>query len=49
MASDIDDKGRVAIPNRMNFRKKSKRPSTPPYFRKIILQFFYNGYEGQIV
>ena len=39
-------KGRMAAPNRMNFRrkKKSKRPSTPPrpppHFREIMLQFF---------
>ena len=33
--------GRMSLPNRMNFRKKSKRPSTPsPHFRKMILQFF---------
>ena len=25
-------KGRMALPNRMNFRKNSKRPSTPPSF-----------------
>ena len=37
--------GRVAIPNQMNFRKNSKGPSTPPpHLRKIILQFFYDGY-----
>ena len=34
-------KGRVPLPNRMNFRKHSKQPSTPsPHFRKIMLQFF---------
>ena len=29
-----------------DFRKNSKRPSTPslPHFRKITLQIFYNGY-----
>ena len=32
--------GRVAEPNRMNFRKNFKRPSTPPHFWKIIIQFF---------
>ena len=33
--------GRVALPNRMNFWKNSKRPLTPPpHFWKIILQFF---------
>ena len=51
-------KGRVRLPNRMNFRKNSKWPLTPPpSFLEIILQFFYNrygyiyarGYEGQIV
>ena len=36
----LGTKGRVALPNRMNFRKNSKRPSTPRNFRKIILQFF---------
>ena len=35
--------GRVALPNRMNFRKNSKWPSTLPP-REIILRFFYNGY-----
>ena len=52
----ISFKGRVGLPNRMNFRKNSKRPSTPPHFQKIILQMFYKGYgciyarryEGQI-
>ena len=29
---------RVTLPNWMNFWKKSKRPSTPTNFRKIILQ-----------
>ena len=37
-------KGRVMLPNRMNFWKNSKRPSPPPYFWKIMLQFFYDGY-----
>ena len=37
--------GRVRLPNRMNFRKNSKQPSTPPpHFRKIMLQNFYYGY-----
>ena len=36
----ISFKGRVGLPNPMNFRKNSKRPSTPPHFRKFILQFF---------
>ena len=32
----------MALPKRMNFRKNSKRPLTPPppHFRKIILRFF---------
>ena len=50
-------KGRMALPNWMNFRKQSEQPSTPPHFRNIMVQFFYNGYgriygkrcEGQIV
>ena len=34
-------KGRVTLPNLMNFRKNSKRPLTPPpHFWKIILQIF---------
>ena len=34
-------KGSPAPPKQMNFWKSSKRPLTPPpYFRKIILQFF---------
>ena len=38
-------KGRITLPNQMNFQKNSRRPSTPPpHFRKIILQFFCNGY-----
>ena len=37
--------GRVRLPNRMNFRKNSKRPlAPPPHFRKIMLQFVYNGF-----
>ena len=28
----FDAKGRVAVPNRMNCRKNSNRPSTPPSF-----------------
>ena len=33
------DKGRMAPPKRMNLRKNSKRPLTPPpHFRKIILR-----------
>ena len=44
----VGAKGRMAAPNRMNFRKNSKRPSTPPpHFCKIMLQIFYNGH-GQI-
>ena len=38
---DDDDKGRIPLPNRMNFLKKSKWPLTPPpYFWKIISQLF---------
>ena len=35
-------KGRLPVPNLMNFRKTSKRPLTPtqPYFRKTMLRFF---------
>ena len=33
-------KGRIPLPNQMNFWKNSKRPLTPPHFLKIILQFF---------
>ena len=33
-------KGRVTFPNRMNFRKSSKRLLTPPpHFRKVTLRF----------
>ena len=54
----IKSKGRVPLPNRMNFWNNSKWPLTPPpHFWKIMLQIFYNGYgyiyarryEGQIV
>ena len=57
-SSDNGSKGRVPLPNRMNFQKNSTRPSTPtPHFRKIMLQFFYDRYgciygrkyDGQIV
>ena len=34
----LSHKGRMAPPKRMNFRKNSKRPLTPPHFRKIILR-----------
>ena len=38
-------KGRVALPNQMNFRKNSKRPSTPlPHFRKIMLHIAHDRY-----
>ena len=38
-------KGRIPLPNRMNFWKKSKWPLTPsPHLRKIMLQFFYDRY-----
>ena len=34
-------KGRIPLPNLINFWKNSKRPLTPPlHFWKIILQFF---------
>ena len=37
----IHFKRRLPLPKRMNFRKSSKRPLTPPpHFRKIILRFF---------
>ena len=41
---NIIPKGRVGLPNQINFRKKSKQPSTPPppHFRKIILHIFYD-------
>ena len=32
-------KGRVTFPNRMNFRKSSKRPLTPPIFGKLYCAF----------
>ena len=33
-------KGKLSVPNLMNFRKTSKRPLTPPpYFRKKMLRF----------
>ena len=39
--SEVNLKGRVAVPKRMNLRKNFKRHLTPPpHFRKIILQFF---------
>ena len=31
-------KGRVTLPNRMNFRKNSKRPSTPPPFSENFIE-----------
>ena len=34
----FETKGRMAPPKRMNFRKNSKRPLTPPHFWKIILR-----------
>ena len=50
-------KGRVRLPNQMNFRKNSKRPSTPPLiFGKLCCKFFImdmvafmRGGIGQIV
>ena len=40
----ISTKGRVVLPNCMNFRKNSNRPSTPPHFQKIMLQISYDRY-----
>ena len=41
------DKGRVTLPNRMNFRENSKRPSTPPpsFSENYIATFFWKTYE----
>ena len=37
-------KGSLPTPKRMNFRKSSKRPLTPPpHFRKIILRIFHKA------
>ena len=33
-------KGSLSLPKRMNFRKSSKRPLTPPHFWKIMLRVF---------
>ena len=43
-AKMMESKGRLPLPKRMNFRKSSKRPLTPPHFWKVMLQIFYNGY-----
>ena len=50
-------KGRVTLPNQMNFRKNSKRPLTPPLIlEKLYCNFFYmdmvafmQGDRGQIL
>ena len=38
--STFQPNGQVTVPKRMNFRKNSKPPMTPPHFRKIMLQLF---------
>ena len=41
LALGAKSKGRVRLPNRMNFRKNSKRPLTPPLiFGKFCCKFF---------
>ena len=40
-------KGRVRLPNRMNFRKNSKQPSTPPAF--IFGKLCYNSFITDMV
>ena len=56
--SNFDTKGRVPLPNRMNFCKNSKRPLTsPPPFSENYVAIFYDRYgciyarryDGQIV
>ena len=43
-------KGRLPLPKRMNFRKSSKRPLTPPpHFRKVMLQIFSEIHDRSIV
>ena len=44
-------KGRIPLPKRMNFRKSSKRPLTPPpaHFRKVMLQIFSEIHDQSIV
>ena len=37
----LQNKGRLWLPKRMNFRKSSKWPLAPSHFRKIILQIFW--------
>ena len=45
-----DHKGSRPLPKRMNFRKSSKRPMTPPpHFRKIMLQIFSEIHDRRIV
>ena len=45
----IHFKRRLPLPKRMNFRKSSKRPLTPPHFRKVMLQFFSEIHDRSIV
>ena len=41
--------GRVAIPNRMNFRKNSKQPSSPPLILgKLYRNFFVMDMDAQL-
>ena len=40
----LEAKGRLPVPNSMNFRKTSKRPLTPPYFRKKMLRFLQRNF-----
>ena len=43
-------KGSRPHPKRMNFRKSSKGPLTPPpHFRKVMLQIFSEIHDGSIV
>ena len=37
----INNKGRVRLPKRKDFRENSKQPLNPPHFRKIMLQLFF--------
>ena len=52
----FDAKGRVAVPNRMNFRKNSNTALDPPWFSENYVAIFYEygriyvrRYESQIV
>ena len=49
MLIDVDlDEGRMAVPNRINFRKSSKQPlNPPPHFQKIMLQFFLGKFSQE--